>query len=129
MKCSEINFVLCCHFWNVHPTCSRSSSNKHYSTTHSARIRIIYNEYKLQSRNNPPMQLEQSSYLNSLFINTITNFYRGQRIYRLPSGSRLALGPNQPPIKWVPGSISKGKVWPRYDGYHSSLSSAKVKNE
>ena len=43
-----------------------------------------------------------------------------------PHPSRPDLGPNQPPIKWVSGLFSGGKVaWRDVD--HPSLSSAEVK--
>jgi hypothetical protein len=32
----------------------------------------------------------------------------GQRIFPLTSASRPALGPNQPPVQWVPGALSPG---------------------
>jgi hypothetical protein len=33
---------------------------------------------------------------------------QGQRIFLLVPASRLALGPTQPPIHWVPGVLSPG---------------------
>jgi hypothetical protein len=33
---------------------------------------------------------------------------RGERIFPLTSVPRLALGPTQPPVKWVPGFLSLG---------------------
>jgi hypothetical protein len=42
--------------------------------------------------------------------------------------SRVALGPTQPPIQWVPGALSIGVEWPGHEAVHSPQSSAKVKN-
>ena len=42
--------------------------------------------------------------------------------------SRPALGPTQPPVKWVPG-LSRGKVWPGRVADHSPPSSAAVMEE
>ena len=39
--------------------------------------------------------------------------------------SRLALGPTQPPVQWVPG-LSWGKDWPGHDSDPSPPSSAVV---
>jgi hypothetical protein len=51
-----------------------------------------------------------------------------KRIFPLPSVSRPALGPTQPPVQWVPGVLSPGsKAWPGRDADHSS--SAEVVNE
>ena len=45
-----------------------------------------------------------------------------------PRLSRLALGPTQPPVQWVPG-FSWGKEQSGHDGDPSPLSSAMVKKE
>jgi hypothetical protein len=49
-------------------------------------------------------------------------------IFLFTTASRLALGPNQPPIQWVPGAISLGVRRPRRESDHSPPSSAEVKN-
>ena len=49
----------------------------------------------------------------------------GDEIFR---PSRPALGPTQPPVKWVPG-LSRGKVRPRRAADHSPSSSAAVMEE
>jgi hypothetical protein len=51
-------------------------------------------------------------------------------IFPLASVSRLALGPTQPPVQWVPGVLSPGvKTRPARDADHSPPSSAEVENE
>jgi len=42
--------------------------------------------------------------------------------------SRLALGPNQPPIQWVPGALSLGVKRLGCEADHSPPPSAEVKN-
>jgi len=49
----------------------------------------------------------------------------GDEIFR---SSRPALGPTQPPVKFVPG-LSQGKVWSGRAANHSSPSSAAVMEE
>ena len=49
----------------------------------------------------------------------------GDEIFRPP---RPALGPTQPPVKWVSG-LSRGKVRPGRAAYHSPPSSAAVMEE
>jgi hypothetical protein len=41
--------------------------------------------------------------------------------------SRMAVGPTQPPIQWVPEALSLGVKWPGHEADHSPPSSAKVK--
>jgi hypothetical protein len=50
--------------------------------------------------------------------------------FPLASTFRPALGPTQPPVKWVPGVLSRGgKAQPGRDVDHSPQSRAEVKNE
>jgi hypothetical protein len=41
--------------------------------------------------------------------------------------SKPALGPSQPPIQWVPGTLSLGLKWPGCEADHLSPSSVEVK--
>jgi len=50
----------------------------------------------------------------------------GDEIFRL---SRPALGPTQPPVKWVPGLSRGDKVWLGHAADHSPPSSAAVMEE
>jgi hypothetical protein len=52
---------------------------------------------------------------------------RGLGIFLLTTASRTALGPAQPPIQWVPGTLSLGVKGPGREAGHSSPSSAEVK--
>jgi hypothetical protein len=52
---------------------------------------------------------------------------RGLGILLFTTASRMALGPTQPPIQWVPGSLSLGVKRPGREAYHSPPSSAEVK--
>jgi hypothetical protein len=52
--------------------------------------------------------------------------FRG--IFLFTTVSRTALGPTQPPIKWVPGALSLGVKRPGREADHSLPSSAEVKN-
>jgi hypothetical protein len=49
-------------------------------------------------------------------------------IFLFTTASRMALGPTQPPIQWVPGDLSLGVKWPRREADHLLPSSAEVKN-
>jgi hypothetical protein len=48
--------------------------------------------------------------------------------WEITTASRPALGPNQPPIQWVPGSLPTGEKWPEREADHSPPYSAGVKN-
>jgi hypothetical protein len=52
---------------------------------------------------------------------------RGLRISLFTTASGTALGPTQPPLKWVPGALSLGVKRPGLEADHSSPSSAEVK--
>jgi hypothetical protein len=45
----------------------------------------------------------------------------------ITTASRIALGPTQPPIQWVPGVLSLGVKWSGREADHSPSSSAEVK--
>jgi hypothetical protein len=53
----------------------------------------------------------------------------GGKIFLIPTVSRSALGPTQPPNQWVLGPLSPGVKWPGHETDHSPPSSAKVKND
>jgi len=52
---------------------------------------------------------------------------RGLGIFLFTTASRPALGPTQPPIQWVPGSLSLGKQRPGHEADHSPPSYAEIK--
>jgi hypothetical protein len=54
--------------------------------------------------------------------------WRGMGIFLFTTTSRMALGPTQPPIQWVPGDHSLGVKLPRHEADHSPPSKAEVKN-
>jgi len=49
-------------------------------------------------------------------------------IFLFTTASRPALGPTQPPIQWVTGTLSLGVKRPGREGDHSPPSSAEIKN-
>jgi hypothetical protein len=53
--------------------------------------------------------------------------WRGLGIFLFTTASRMALGPTQPPIQWVPGAPSLGVKRPGREADHSSPSSAEIK--
>jgi hypothetical protein len=52
---------------------------------------------------------------------------QGQEIFLSSTAARLDLGPTQPPIQWIPGTLSPGVKQQRREADHSSPSSAEVK--
>jgi hypothetical protein len=54
--------------------------------------------------------------------------WQGLRIFLFTIMSRMAAGPTQPPIQWVPGALSLGVKRPGHEADHSPPSSAEVKN-
>jgi hypothetical protein len=52
----------------------------------------------------------------------------GLGIFLLTTASGTALRPTQPPIQWVPGTLSLGVKRPGLEADHSPPSSAEVKN-
>jgi hypothetical protein len=36
------------------------------------------------------------------------DFWQGRKIFLFSTASRLAVGPAQPPVQWVPGQIPQG---------------------
>jgi hypothetical protein len=52
----------------------------------------------------------------------------GLGIFLFTTASRPALGPTQPPIRWVPVALSLGVKWLGREADHSPPSSAEVKN-
>jgi hypothetical protein len=55
-------------------------------------------------------------------------FPAGARYFPSSTGSKPALGPTQPPIQLVPGTLSLGVKRLGSDTYYSPRSSAEVKN-
>jgi hypothetical protein len=51
----------------------------------------------------------------------------GLGIFLFTTASRTALGPTQPPIRWVPGALSLGVKRPGREADHSPPPSAEVK--
>jgi hypothetical protein len=61
----------------------------------------------------------------SNFSNSVDPVWR--RILKQFTASRTTLGPTQPPIQWVPGTLSLGVKRPGRETDHSHPSSAEVK--
>jgi hypothetical protein len=56
-----------------------------------------------------------------------SEFPSGVKNLHFSMSSRLALGPTQPPIQWVPGALSPWVERPGREADHSPPTSAKVK--
>jgi hypothetical protein len=57
----------------------------------------------------------------------VLDSHRGLGIFLFTTASRTALGPTQPPIQWVPGTLSLGVKQSGREADHSLPSSAEVK--
>jgi hypothetical protein len=55
------------------------------------------------------------------------DYRRELGIFLFTTASRMALGPTQPPIQWVPGAVSLEVKRPGREADHSPPSSAEVK--
>jgi len=55
------------------------------------------------------------------------NYQWGLGIFLFTTASRMALGPTQFPIDWVPGALSLGVKRPGHEADHLPPSGAKVK--
>jgi hypothetical protein len=55
------------------------------------------------------------------------DFWRGLGIFLFTTASRAAVVPTQPPIQWVPGTLSLGVKRPGREADHSPPSSVEVK--
>jgi hypothetical protein len=64
----------------------------------------------------------------SCIIFVVLLYRRGLGIFTFTTASRTALGPTQPPIKWVRRALSLGVKRPEREADHSPPSSAEVKN-
>jgi len=51
------------------------------------------------------------------------------RYFPIAIASTLVLGPTQPPVQWLPRTLTTGVKRPRREADHSPPSSAEVKNE
>jgi hypothetical protein len=51
-------------------------------------------------------------------------FWWGLEIFLFTTTARMALGPTQPPIQWIPGALSLGAKWLGHEADHSLSSSA-----
>jgi hypothetical protein len=54
--------------------------------------------------------------------------WQGVGIFHFTTVSRPALGPTQPPIRWVPGALFLGVKWPKHEAHRSLPYSAEVNN-
>jgi hypothetical protein len=54
--------------------------------------------------------------------------WQGQKIFLFSMKSRLALGPTQPPIRWILGTLSSGVKHLGHEADHLPPSSAQIKN-
>jgi hypothetical protein len=74
----------------------------------------------------PKLTCKDVKYVKSTWH--LIDFRRRLGIFLFTTASRMALGPTQPPIQWVPGALSLGVKWPGCEADHSPPSSAEVKN-
>jgi hypothetical protein len=77
-----------------------------------------------------PRGIQQLTHVNIVLDDrgSRVQFPLGLGIFLFTTAPRMALGPTQPPMQWVPGALSLGVKWPGHECDHSPPSNAKVKN-
>jgi hypothetical protein len=112
------NKTICYNSWFKEEEANHSISL--HLTSHTDKITCCRRSQLLQASSIP-------LYIPTAGCNVLIHSRRGLRIFLFTAVSRLALGPTQPPIQWVPGALSRGVKRPGREADHSPPSSAEVK--